>query len=82
MGSRSSSWQGSVAMPPVYDFLADHIDRLELPLLSNIMDQGVEGIRVHVTTEGRKGVAGENSIGHSSSSGLPECPPRIVIRLR
>jgi len=51
-------------MPPVYDFVAGQIDRLELSLLSNIMDQGLERIGIHVTTEGRKTVASENSIGH------------------
>ena len=31
---------GSVPMPPVYDLVAYQINRLQLPLLSNIIDQG------------------------------------------
>ena len=53
-----------IPMPPVYNFVADQIDRLELSLLSNIMDQGLERFSIHVTTEGRKTVAGEYLIGH------------------
>lgn len=71
---------GSIPMPPVHDLVADYIDRLQLPLLPNIFDQGLERFGVHVTTEGRKGVAGESSIRHSSSFAMLECPPCIEIR--
>ena len=40
-------------MPPVYDFVADHIDRLELSLVSNILDEGVKRFGIHVTAEER-----------------------------
>ena len=43
----------SIPMPSVQNLIADHIDRLELSLVSNVLDEGVERFSIHVTAEGR-----------------------------